>query len=59
MSQTLLEMAINRDEPFEEVELTKSRHVVVGLQDTAILFSIAKHMQTAREGYRCALCVEI
>lgn len=52
--ETLLEMAINRDEPFEDLELTKSRHVVVGLQDTAILFSIAKHMQTAREGDRCA-----
>lgn len=51
---TLLDMAINRDEPFEQVELSKGKHVVVGLQDTAILFAIAKHMQTAAEGDRCA-----
>jgi hypothetical protein len=52
--QTLLDMAINRDEPFEQIELSKGKHVVVGLQDTAILFAIAKHMQTAAEGDRCA-----
>jgi hypothetical protein len=52
--ETLLAMAISRDEPFEEIELSKSRRVVVGLQDTAILFSIAKHMQSAGEDDRCA-----
>jgi hypothetical protein len=52
--ETLLEMAINREEPFEQIELSKTKHVVVGLQDTAILFSIAKHMQTASESDRCA-----
>jgi hypothetical protein len=52
--ETLLEMAINREEPFEQIELSKTKHVVVGLQETAILFSIAKHMQTASESDRCA-----
>jgi len=51
--ETLLKMAINREQPFEEIELSKSKRVVVGLQDTAILFAIAKHMQTAGEGDRC------
>jgi PIN domain len=51
---TLIQMAINRDEPFEQIEISKTKHVVVGLQDTAILFAIAKHMQTAAEGDRCA-----
>jgi hypothetical protein len=51
--ERLLEMAINRDEPFEQIEISKTKHVVVGLQDTAILFAIIKHMQTA-EGDRCA-----
>jgi hypothetical protein len=53
--EILLTMAINREQPFEEIELSKSKRVVVGLQDTAILFSVAKHMQTAGEGDRCAL----
>jgi hypothetical protein len=52
--ETLLKMAINREEPFEEIELSKTRRVVAGLQDTVILFSIAKHMQTANESDRCA-----
>ena len=52
--ETLLEMAINREQPFEEIELSKNKRVVVGLQDTAILFAVAKHMQTAGEGDRCA-----
>ena len=52
--ETLVEMAINREQPFEEIEISKSRRVVVGLQDTAILLSIAKHMQTASQDDRCA-----
>jgi hypothetical protein len=52
--ETLLGMAINRDQPFEEIELSKNKRVVVGLQDTAILFAVAKHMRTAGEGNRCA-----
>jgi hypothetical protein len=52
---TLLEMAINRDAPFEEVEINKSKYVVTGLQDTAILFAIASHMKTADRDERCAL----
>src|SRR5580692_8628566 len=36
---TLIQMAINRDEPFEQIEISKTKHVVVGLQDTAILFA--------------------
>lgn len=52
--ETLLAMAINREQPFEEIELSKSKRVVVGLQDTAILFAVAKHMQTAGQGDRCA-----
>jgi hypothetical protein len=52
---TLLEMAINRDAPFEEIEINKSKRVVTGLQDTAILFAIASHMKTADRDERCAL----
>jgi hypothetical protein len=52
--ETLLGMAINREMPFEEIELNSGRRIVTGLQDTAILFSIAKHMQTAGKEDRCA-----
>jgi hypothetical protein len=52
--ETLLGMAINRVEPFEEIELSNGKHFVTGLQDTAILFSIAKHMRTASKDDRCA-----
>jgi hypothetical protein len=52
--ETLLQMAINRDEPFEEIVISKTKRRVVGLQDTAILFSIARHMQTAGQDDRCA-----
>ncbi|MCU1224326.1 MAG: hypothetical protein JWQ42_2419 [Edaphobacter sp.] len=46
---TLLKMAINRDAPFEEIEINKSKRVVTGLQDTAILFAIASHMKNRRQ----------
>jgi len=52
--ETLLAMAINREQPFEEIDLGKNKRVVVGLQDTAILFAVAKHMQTAGQDDRCA-----
>ena len=52
---TLLEMAINRDAPFEEIEINKSKRVVTGLQDTAILFAVASHTKTADRDERCAL----
>ena len=48
-------MAINRYAPFEEIEINKSKHVVTGLQDTAILFAIAAHMKTADKHARYAL----
>lgn len=48
-------MAINRDAPFEEIEIDKSRRVVTGLQDTAILFAVAAHMKTADKDARCTL----
>jgi hypothetical protein len=51
---TMLEMAINRDAPFEEIEVKKSKHVVTGLQDAAILFAVAAHMTTADRDARCA-----
>ncbi len=51
---TLLGMAINRIAPFEEIEVGKSRHLVTGLQDAAILFAIAAHMQKAVKDDRCA-----
>jgi hypothetical protein len=52
---TLLEMAINRDPPFEEIEISKTKHVVTGLQDTAILLAVAAHMKNADKDARCAL----
>jgi hypothetical protein len=52
--ETLLAMAIGRKEPFEEIALSNAKRVVTGLQDTAILFSIAKHMRTAGKDDRCA-----
>ncbi len=48
-------MAINREAPFEEIETNKSKRVVTGLQDTAILFAIASHMKTANKDERCTL----
>jgi len=51
---TLLEMSINRDAPFEEIQITDSKHVVTGLQDMAILLSIAAHMQSADKTDRSA-----
>ena len=32
--ETLLAMVINRDQPFEQIELSKIKHVIVVLQDT-------------------------
>lgn len=50
----LVDMAINRVVPFEEVALGKDRNGVVGLQDAAILFSIIEHMKDAKD-HRCAI----
>ncbi len=47
-------MAINRIAPFEEINIGKDHKGVVGLQDTAILFSIIEHMKSADKGDRCA-----
>ncbi len=52
--ESILAMAINREQPFEEVEIGKNKRGVVGLQDTAIVLSIARHMQTAGKDDRCA-----
>jgi hypothetical protein len=55
ISPHCLKWPSNRDAPFEEIEINKSKHVVTGLQDTAILFAIASHMKTAGRDERCAL----
>jgi hypothetical protein len=51
-TKLLLQMAINRDPPFEE-KTTGDKKFVTGLQDTAILFSILKHIKTAAPEDRC------
>lgn len=52
--RTFVDMAISRTAPFEEYEIGKHK-VVVGLQDTAILFSILDHMKSAADQDRCTL----
>jgi len=51
-TQVLLEMAINRDPPFEEKTIG-DRRFVTGLQDTAILYSILAHLKSAAPDDRC------
>jgi hypothetical protein len=42
--EVFVEMAIHRDPPFEQVQIDKSKHGVVGLQDATILFSVMEHL---------------
>jgi hypothetical protein len=49
----LVKMAINRIPPFEEINIGKENKGIVGLQDTAILFSIMEHMKSANKHDRC------
>jgi hypothetical protein len=44
-----VDMAINRNAPFEEYEVAPEKKQVVGLQDAAILFSIIDHMKQHRK----------
>jgi hypothetical protein len=47
-----IDMAINREPPFEELS-SKSKTGVVGLQDAAILFSIIQHIKKTPDPGRC------
>lgn len=50
--EVFIEMAINREPPFEEIS-TKNKSGVVGLQDAAILFSVIQHIQKSPDPGRC------
>lgn len=51
--EVMVEMAIHRDPPFEQVQIDKNKNGVVGLQDAAILFSVMEHLPKTNE--RCIL----
>jgi hypothetical protein len=46
-------LAIHRHAPFEQIQIEKNKHGIVGLQDAAILFSIMEHI--GKEEGRCIL----
>jgi len=44
----LLEMAVRRESPFEEIEVRKGHLAVTGFQDAVILFSVLEHLSQVR-----------
>lgn len=42
--EVILDMAIHRYAPFEQIQIDKNKHAVTGLQDALILYSIIEHL---------------